>query len=385
MSALHALCGHEDARAALARAAANDELPGSLLIHGPVGVGKQRLGLWLAQLLVCEVPRHGEGPCGACTSCRLALRLEHPDIHWFFPIPRPKGASGPDKLAEALEEARATELAARRADPLRIPTPGEPVGLFLAQVQTIRRIAVARPAMGRRKVFLIGDAEALVPQESSPEAANALLKVLEEPPAETTFILTAASPEGLLPTLRSRLLPIRLRPLPEAVVAAFLMEHRGLDERTATRVARLGQGSIGRAVGFLPVDGDPGPLEALRSRAREYLAAIAAPTATQRLAAAHAVPPAGARGSFLDGLEFLALWLRDLAVVAAEPDAPIVNDDARDFLLGIARKFPRVSTAVPDALHLVDEAVTLASGNVNPQLILAWLLRGIRRAFDGGA
>ncbi len=378
MSGLLPIRGHEAARAALNAAVANGDLPGSLLLHGPAGIGKQRLGLWLGQRLLCAAPC-ADGPCGECSACRLALRLEHPDLHWFFPLPRPKGASGPEKLAEALEDARAAELEARRANPLRAPAPGEPVGLFLAQIQTLRRIAVQRPAMGPRKVFLIGDAEYLVPQESSPEAANALLKVLEEPPPETTIILTASNPDALLDTIRSRLLPIRLRPLPDDEVADFLVQYGDVAPEAARAAARLAEGSIGRALGFLPVDGEPGPLETLRQDARKLLAAAVAASPVPRLAAAHAVPPAGARGTFYDTLEFLTLWLRDLAAVAAGAEELAVNADALDNLRDLARRLP-VDGAVDAAIRAVDEARALAYGNVNPQLILAHLLAALRRA-----
>ena len=381
MSALLPLHGHDAARAALNQAVAAGQLPGSLLLHGPAGVGKQRLGLWLGQRLLCTAPRP-DGPCDECTACRLALRLEHPDLHWFFPLPRPKGATGPEKLAEALEDARAAELDARRNSPLRIPTPGEPVGLYLAQIQTLRRIAAQRPAMGPRKVFLIGDAEYLVPQESSPEAANALLKVLEEPPPETTIILTASNPDALLDTIRSRLLPVRLRPLPEDEVAAFLVRHGGVAPEAARAAARLAEGSIGRALAFLPVDGEPGPLEALRQDARAYLAAAIATSPVPRLAAAHACSPTGARGTFYDTLEFLTLWLRDLAATAAGAEELVVNADAVDFLRDLARRLPSAG-AVDDAIRAVDEARALAYGNVNPQLILAHLLAALRRALTG--
>lgn len=384
MSVLPPIQGHTETRAALTRAALQGELPGSLLIHGPAGVGKQRLGLWLAQLLACHEPT-ALGPCESCAACRLAGRLEHPDIHWFFPLPRPKGASGPDKLAEALEDARAAELAARREDPWRITVPGEPVGIFLAQVQTIRRLSSIRPAMGRRQTFIIGDAERLVPQESSPEAANALLKVLEEPPADTTFILTAGSPDAILPTIRSRLLPVRLRPLSEEEVMRFLVEHRGVRDEMASTAARLSGGSIGRSLGFLPSGDEPGPYEALRRRARELLAAATSQSATPRLAAAHALPPTGARGSFVDLLEFLAVWLRDLAAVANGAPELATNVDATSFLQDLARRTPGAVTAIPDALRTVGEAQELAQGNVNPQLILARLLTKLHEQLSGRA
>lgn len=373
------LSGRHELLSALAGIAVRGELPGSLLLHGSPGVGRQRLGIWLAQTLLCANPSPTAGGCGDCNSCRLVLRLEHPDLHWFFPLPRPKGASGPDKLAEALEEARAAELAARRSDPWRSTAPGEPVGIFLAQVQTIRRLAQPRPALGRHKVFIIADAEHLVPQESSQEAANALLKLLEEPPPQTTFIVTAGGPNTLLPTLHSRLLPIRVPPLNEDEIVSILTEYRGVDQGAATAAARLAQGSIGRALGFLATEGEPGPLELQRQEARKLLAAIGQKSSVRRLAAAHAVAPTGARGEFTETLDALSIWLRDLAATANGAEELVANRDAMEFLREMAGRLPAARTATPAALLAVQEALDLAQGNVNPQLTMAWLLKRLRQ------
>ena len=118
MIRLHDVEGHEEVRRSLARAHAADGIPSSMLFHGLKGVGKQRLALWTGQLQLCEAPDPEEGPCGACRPCRMALGLEHPDLHWFFPLPRPKGVSG-NRLADALESARIDELAEIREEPLR--------------------------------------------------------------------------------------------------------------------------------------------------------------------------------------------------------------------------------------------------------------------------
>jgi len=84
---IHPLYGHEGVRNRLAGAFASGRLPQALLLEGPAGVGKQRLGLWLAQLLLCDAPvAGGREPCEACRSCRLVLSLSHPDLHWFVPI-----------------------------------------------------------------------------------------------------------------------------------------------------------------------------------------------------------------------------------------------------------------------------------------------------------
>ncbi|MGH7463920.1 MAG: hypothetical protein ACREK1_02020, partial [Longimicrobiales bacterium] len=366
--------GHAETRSALNAAVAAGKLPNSLLFHGPAGVGKQRLALWLGQLLLCDAGG-SDGPCGECRSCRFAVRLEHPDLHWFFPLPRPKGSG--DRLGDALEEARAAELAARRAEPLRPTSADGLAGIYLAHVHVVLRSAGSTPAMGRRKVFVIGDAEALVPQESSPEAANALLKLLEEPPADTTIILTAADPAVLLPTIRSLLLPLRVRPLPSADVERFLETHAAAAPADAARAARLAQGSIGRAVGFLPHRKAAGPLEDVRAAARALLEAALAGSAAPRMAAALAESPAGARGVFSDTLEGLTVWLRDLAAAATGADDVLVNVDSADWLRSMAVRHPGAAAGVPAAIHDVDGTLQLTQLNINPQLALAGLLRSL--------
>jgi DNA polymerase III subunit delta' len=373
------ILGHEIERRVLAATALRGELPGAILYHGPAGIGKQRLALWLGQLLLCEQPTEA-GPCDRCAQCRLAVRIEHPDLHWFFPLPRPRAAGSPEKLAEALEEARAAELAARRAQPYRPLAPAELAGLFLAQMQTLRRLAGSRPAIGRRKVFVIGDAERLVPQEASPEAANALLKLLEEPAADTTIVLTAAEPEALLPTIRSRLLPLRLRPLPIETLAAFLAVHHAVPPPQADAVARLAAGSLGAALAHLPADGEPGPLEALRQTARAWLAAATAADPAKALELAIAQAPSGARGAFSDTLGLLATWLRDLAAVAAGAEDVVLNVDALEWLRGTAARLPDAAAArFPAALERVETVAQWTQLNINPQLALSWLLRSLRR------
>ena len=86
------LIGHQDARLRLADAVRTNRLPQVILISGPVGVGKQRLALWLAQLVLCQ--SRDQEPCGGCRACRLVSGLAHADLHWFVPIPRPKAGSG---------------------------------------------------------------------------------------------------------------------------------------------------------------------------------------------------------------------------------------------------------------------------------------------------
>jgi DNA polymerase-3 subunit delta' len=376
MSRLHPLVGHDEVRAMIAQAHGRAGLPASMLLHGLKGVGKQRFALWMAQLHLCDSPT-GTGPCDRCRSCRMAGAVEHPDLHWYFPVARPKGASG-DRLADALEAARIDAVNEAREQPVRASHSDELRGLYLGLVQGLRRKAQSRPNMGQVQVFIMGDAEYLVPQEASPEAANALLKLLEEPPAGTRFILTSSEPGSLLPTIRSRSVPLHLAPLPEALVATFLEEHSGVDARTARWAARLGQGSIGRALGFLPQDGEPGPLESLR---RDALAVVEAALDGGRgagFALALSKAPAGAR-TLVDLFAFVEEWLRDLAAVAAGAEDRVLSQDALSHLQKLVRARQVDPSAISSALPYLEEAREMARGNVNPQLIVSGLVRRLRR------
>lgn len=374
--------GHSEALALLGRAAAAGDLAQSVLLHGAAGIGKERVGLWLAQLLVCEAPSAGE-PCGVCLPCRLVLRLEHPDVHWFFPVARPD-ASSPEKLREKLEEQRGAELQARRDDPHHLPVHEKPPAHFLASILTIQQLAAVRPAMGARKVFVVGDAELMVPQESSPEAANAFLKLLEEPPADTTVVITTSQPGALLATIRSRVLPLRLSPVPDEEVRGYLMEEMEIEPVEAGRIAAVANGAVGRAIRLAPGGDSAGSLAQRREAGRQLLLAALSASDVPRLAAAHDRPPAGARGDFLAELDALAEWLRDLLALAAGARDAVRDPEALELLERAIARNPVSALAVTRAIEHVATARELAMGNVNPQLITADLLRRVQAEIRTG-
>ena len=375
---LPAFRGHDDLRASLRRALSRGTLPATVLVHGMPGCGKQTLALWMARTRLCT----GEtAPCDRCNSCRLALRLENPDIHWHFPLPRPKRASSPGKLAEALEQARHEKLAEFRQRPLRARGDTEVKGIYLAAVLALRAHAHKRPAMGREQFFIIGDAEYLVPQEASPEAANALLKLLEEPPDGSRFILTSSRPGSLLDTIRSRALPVHLPPLAVSQVAAFLEEECGVDPAAAGKAATLSQGSIGAALGHLEADGVPATE---RDRSLEFLRVATSGRHGDAYKAALTFGPGGARG-LLGLLAAFQLWLRDLGAAALGRDDRVVNADELPFLKETAGRLQLTPDRVAAAMDQVASARMLALGNVNPQLFIAGLLLELESTLNRAA
>ena len=348
------LAGHIASRLRLAGAYRGGRLPQTLLFTGPAGVGKQRLALWLAQLTQCEGT--SDEPCGVCRGCRQVLELQHADVHWLVPIPRPK-AGDADKQVEEAAEALAAIMEERRARPLYLPPDGM-ASHGVASARVLQRAASLTPVGRGPKVFIVGAAERLVPQESSPEAANALLKLLEEPPADSLFILTTVDARRLLTTIRSRAVPVRLGRLSDDEVRGFLAAELkpALPAAELEMRVRRAAGSIGAAL----AGGDDNQAD---DAARGLLEALLAGPGP-RLERALRQQPWSARGEFSAMLDAVADTLGEAARGA------MGEKIRRPVPAGLLGSEPQ---ALFRAMDRVSEAREAAYGNVNPQLLLAVL------------
>jgi DNA polymerase-3 subunit delta' len=344
------LYGHDQLRARLSESIRAGTLPSSLLLMGPRGVGKQRLALWLAEHLLCT---EENSPCGTCRACRYVRDLTHPDLHWVFPRPRLKD-SDPD-----LEQVRGdyAEATAERAGNNGLyAAPSGTEGIYVATVRSLVQRAVMSPAMGNRKVFIVGDAERMVPQEGADMAANAFLKLLEEPPADTTIILTSSEPGALLPTIRSRVVAVRVPLVPDAAVRAFVENpevKKALDKEGKSGIAervRAAAGAPGRLL--------TGAVDAKATvNARKIIDAATGARRAPAYSTALSQGAAGARGGFTDTLDALV---------------ELLGERARDAL---HRKDQASAASASKAVDAVLQAQTYAGGNVSPQIIAAKLIR----------
>ncbi len=347
------LFGHEALRRRLSESASKSALPASLLIEGRRGIGKQRLALWLGQLLLCT--GEGERPCGKCVNCRYSTELVHPDLRWFFPRPREANA---DPAAQAILEDQAEAVSARVADFGLYAPPSGSDAIFVATVRALVQFAAYSPSVAKRKVIVVGDAERMVPQEGADQAANAFLKLLEEPPADTTIILTSSEPGSLLPTIRSRVVSLRVAPLPNTAIAAFLHDAHvqkalgdlDLPDSESERIA-LAAGAPGTLLGVTASG------EAMKL-AKTILAATTGARA-DRIRAAFALSSAGARGGFSELLDALTVALHGRIREAS------ISGNAH------------AGEAASRAIDLVEGAKLRASGNVNPQLIASAMIRAM--------
>lgn len=363
---IYRLVGHDEAKAQINKAIQSGTMPQTVLIVGPEGTGKQRFALWVAQRLLCARPA-GPEPCGECPPCRKVLGLAHPDVHWFVPIQRPK-AGEPDRQVEEAAEALAEIMEERRQRPLWL----EPDGMWGHGVPSarllLRRLALT-PVETGPKVFILGDAERLIVQEGADAAPNALLKALEEPPADTVVLLTAADPRRLLPTIVSRAVMLRLGRLSDDAVAEFLAAHLQPKPSAAVLAERVAaaEGSIGAA---LAEDGSA-------AKYREAAAAVvsaAVAGGSEPFERALRQTPFQARGDFTAMLDALAVLLSDAAREQSgqKPRRPVPKALKGRELNGLATASEKVQVA--------REA---AQGNVNPQLLLATLALDLEEALCG--
>src|SRR4051794_35001382 len=137
------LYGHTALKKRLREAALRGTLPGSLLLHGPRGVGKQQVALWLATVLLCE--NADRSPCGKCKACRMSASVQHPDLQWVFPRPRLKGDFDVDDVRQDLGEA----IAERMQNGGIYEAPGGDESIFITTTQALVQTASLSPAMGR--------------------------------------------------------------------------------------------------------------------------------------------------------------------------------------------------------------------------------------------
>ncbi len=345
------LFGHEELRERLLRAVRAGSLPQSLLLHGPPGVGKQRLALLVAQALLC---RESAPPCGTCRHCRSALELVHPDLTWIFPRPRPKDSDL--AVDDVKSDLAGATLERAGAHGLYAAPPGSE-GIYVATVRHVLRRAALTPALAARKVFVIGDADRMVLVEGQEFAANALLKLLEEPLADSWIIATTSAVGAILPTIRSRTVSMRVPRLTETAMRAFL--------RHSTVSAALDKLGVpkGEAARLDLAGGAPGALlssgvrQPAMDEARRLLDAAVAGRRSELWRLAFFQGHRGARGAYSDLLDALTLALHDRMRGSAEQGNT------------------RQALAASQAIDLVEDAKLLADGNVSPQLITADLLR----------
>ena len=223
---------------------AENRVSHALLFYGPEGSGKFALALAFARYVSCE-NRTAEDACGVCPSCVKYDRLIHPDLHFVFPVIKKK--SGTEPVSDTfISQWRAMVL---RSAWFSLSTWTE--AMEVANEQAL--IPVAEAAEIIRKLSLKSfesDFKIMIiwlPEKMNAETANKLLKIIEEPPARTLFILVSEEDDKLLPTITSRCQHIRIPAIPSGDLSAHLVQTLGIDQDKASGIAAIANGNLVRA------------------------------------------------------------------------------------------------------------------------------------------
>jgi DNA polymerase III subunit delta' len=369
------IIGHDDTKATLVRAVQTNHLAHALLFDGRTGSANLALALALATFVNCE-NRHGgdslfgnTGPaddaCGQCASCQKMARLVHPDLHMVYPVANlGKGKNTSDSL---LVEWRKflTDSPYRTLTEWLDTTGGDnkQANISAEEARNILQKLSLKSYEGGYKLMLIW-----LPELMNVTSANALLKVLEEPPAQTLFLLVTNQPDKLLITILSRTQRVPVRNFTDTEVATYLRQTLNFDETRARRVAYLADGNIAEATAIATTKTDEGATNSQHAWFADWMRACYRTDLTYLVKQADEfdkVPKERQKGLFDYSLRLcrdLFLWQQGAEQLLRLPDEEL------DFV----RKFGKVLK--PDLIERMvadlNEAAYHLERNARPKMVL---------------
>lgn len=246
------IVGQQQAKERLRTMVREHRVPHALLFVGSEGSGHLPAAFVFAQHLFCTAALP-EGPCGTCSACQQVSKLVHPDLHLVFPIIKSKTVTSCDMRVAEFREAFLTNKYLTLAQWTATMDPGnkQPFIPVEEAASIIRKLSYTSFS-GKYRVMVIWQ-----PEKMNAESANRLLKILEEPPADTIFILIASQPDQLLATIISRVQQLKFYPCSDQEIIAALKKQYGVNETVAAQAALLSEGNYAEAVSQL-VEQDEG-------------------------------------------------------------------------------------------------------------------------------
>lgn len=236
--------GQEEACDRLLQMVCEGRLPHALMLCGPSGCGKMALALAFASYLLCAEHDGRTEPCGTCKQCKMVSKWEHPDLHFTYPTIKLPSMGADHKPISDDFASQWRSLLSRGAyftmDQWmnEIGAENQQAIITAGESDELMRKLSLKSSQGGYKVSVVW-----LPERMNIECANKLLKLIEEPPQQTVFIMVCEDPSKLLETIRSRMQRIDVKRIPTDVIQKALIERRGIDEDSASRIARASNGS----------------------------------------------------------------------------------------------------------------------------------------------
>ncbi|MBD3293777.1 MAG: DNA polymerase III subunit delta' [Armatimonadia bacterium] len=364
--------GHEQQIQVLRQAIASGRIPNAYLFVGPPNVGKTLVAEQFAMAVNCERLPDDPGAeqvdaCGECHNCVRIAQENHPDLQTLRPAVRVE-VKPPTEAAQDRDPGEPQARTVARDVYVELPD----ALIYTEQVERLIQQLSAKPALARRKIAIICSAERM-----HTDGANKLLKTLEEPPPNTTFVLTCANPSRLLDTIISRCQMVKFHPLSNAELLQTLSNHFPLAEDTLREGAMaMAGGRFGRAKWLMEapdvlslrdelldlIAATPGAplvqclrmgerLAAMPERWWEVAEAVEADAGggseEERQMRAEALEQLGKRSpdrinriQMNELLDVLQTWYRDLTLLRADPASPLVlNADRAEQLRSLAQTY----------------------------------------------
>ena len=237
---------HENVKRQLRDMVADGRVPHALLLHGPAGSGKFMLARAFAQYLHCEHPTSDGEPCGACRACLAHESMSHIDTLYVYPVVKTEKLKEPvsgdyiDDFRDFLSVSPFMDF--DRWAAMFDKKNAQPIIYVYESAHLERRLAVSASA-SRYKIVVMW-----LPEKMNEQAANKLLKLIEEPYPDTIFILVSNDASAILPTIRSRCRPIEVTRLDDASVADYLCSRLSMDRQDAMASAHIAAGNVNAAL-----------------------------------------------------------------------------------------------------------------------------------------
>lgn len=250
------IIGQESIKRKLTAEARQGRIAHAQMLCGHEGCGSMPLALAYARYLLCENPSETDA-CGECRSCRMMDKLQHPDMHFAFPIykKKNKGAGSPTYCDEFLKEWRDMILNSpyfgMEEWMNECNAENQQLRIFASESDAMSRKLSLMSSQGGRKILLMW-----LPEKMMEECANKILKLLEEPPAQTVFLLVSENPDQILQTIRSRAQTIEVPGLPQNIIEDTLVNKFNILPAEAKRIARTAEGSMAKALRSIQNDTD---------------------------------------------------------------------------------------------------------------------------------